>query len=256
MMKLSFSSLTLINDPFDWAFDLEKMGFSGWEIVSEGRQKLDEENILRIREIASSTNLELTVHAPFSDLNLASLNQPVWSISVKQICDCIEAASGFASKVVVHPGVLSPLGAQLPDKAWEQNIEALNTIGKHGEEYGIGVVLENMPNIERMLGQRFEELTGLIENSGQKIGIALDVGHAYLTKTTEAFLANREKIVHVHIHDNLGRKDDHLPVGTGAINWRELLPELRKIKARFVIESRSIAEGKKSLENLKQFGVP
>ncbi len=252
-MKLSFSSLTLISDPFEWAFDLEKIGFSGWEIVSEGMQKLDHENILRIKEIANSTNLEITVHSPFSDLNLASLNYPIWDVSVKQICASIEAASDFASKVVVHPGVLSPFGAQLPDKAWEQNIEALKIIGKQGEENGVRVVLENMPNIERMLGQRLEELTGLIENSGQQIGIALDVGHAHLTGSIKSFLANHPKIAHVHIHDNRGKKDEHLPIGTGVINWRELMPDLKKINEIFVVESRNIEEGKRSLEVLRQF---
>ncbi len=248
-MKFSFSSLSLTQDPFEWAFELKKIGFQGWEIVSEGRQKLSE-NLNRIEAIASSTNLEITVHAPFSDLNIASLNQLIWEVSVKEICSCIEQASNFASTIVIHPGILSPLGAQLPDKAWEYNIAALKIFGKHGREYGIKVVLENMPNIERMLGQRFEELLGLIENSDPEIGIALDVGHAYLTKALENYLNNPEKIAHVHLHDNLGKKDDHLPIGEGAIKWRELLPKLKKIDAKFVIESRSIAEGKKSLKNL------
>lgn len=249
-MKLSFSSLSLTQDPFEWAFELEKIGFQGWEIVSEGKQKLSE-NIARIEAIASSTNLEITVHAPFSDLNIASLNQLIWEVSVKEISSCIKQASNFASTVVIHPGILSPLGAQLPDKAWEHNIAALKIFGKHAREYGVKVVLENMPNIERILGQRLEELLGLIENSDQNIGIALDVGHAYLTKTLESYLNNLEKIAHVHLHDNLGKKDDHLPIGTGRIKWREVLPKLNEINAKFVIESRSIADGMKSLENLK-----
>jgi sugar phosphate isomerase/epimerase len=250
LSKLSFSSLSLVQDPFEWAFELEKIGFKGWEIVSEGRQKVSE-NINRIKEIASTTNLELTVHAPFSDLNIASLNQLIWEASVKEICSCIEQASSFASTIVIHPGILSPLGAQLPDKAWEYNIAALKIFGKLAREYGIKVVIENMPNIGLMLGQLFEELLGLIENSDQNIGIALDVGHAYLTKTLENYLNNPEKIAHVHLHDNRGKKDDHLPIGRGKIKWLELLPKLKKIDAKFVIESRSIAEGEKSLENLK-----
>ncbi|MEM2924148.1 MAG: sugar phosphate isomerase/epimerase family protein [Methanocellales archaeon] len=249
-MKFSFSSLSLTQDPFEWAFELEKIGFKGWEIVSEGKQKLSE-NLANIEAIASSTNLEITVHAPFSDLNIASLNQLIWEVSVKEICNCIKQASSFASTIVIHPGVLSPLGAQLPDKAWEQNIAALKIFGEKAREYGVRVVLENMPNIDRMLGQRLEELLGLIENSDQNIGIALDVGHAYLTKTLKSFLSNSEKIAHVHLHDNLGKKDDHLPIGTGAIKWQELLPKLMKIDAKFIIESRNIADGKKSLENLR-----
>ena len=38
---------------------------------------------------------------------------------------CLERASDFVELAVVHPGHLSPLGMQLPDMAWQQNIEGL-----------------------------------------------------------------------------------------------------------------------------------
>lgn len=39
----SFSSSKLVDRPFDWAYQLEDLGYSGWEIVNEGRQRLTEE---------------------------------------------------------------------------------------------------------------------------------------------------------------------------------------------------------------------
>ncbi|MDD1742738.1 MAG: sugar phosphate isomerase/epimerase, partial [Methanotrichaceae archaeon] len=36
----SFSSSAMVDRPFDWAYQLEDLGYSGWEIVSEGKQKL------------------------------------------------------------------------------------------------------------------------------------------------------------------------------------------------------------------------
>ena len=41
----SFSSSKLVDRPFDWAYQLEDLGYSGWEIVNEGRQKLTRENL-------------------------------------------------------------------------------------------------------------------------------------------------------------------------------------------------------------------
>ena len=41
-MQISFSSLALVNNPFDWAYGLEELGFTGWEVVSEGKQQLND----------------------------------------------------------------------------------------------------------------------------------------------------------------------------------------------------------------------
>jgi len=75
-MKVSFSSLALVNNPFEWAYDLEELGFTGWEVVSEGKQQLNDGTLKEIKNIIETTDLILTLHLPFSDLNLGSLNHP------------------------------------------------------------------------------------------------------------------------------------------------------------------------------------
>ncbi|RLG26606.1 sugar phosphate isomerase/epimerase, partial [Methanosarcinales archaeon] len=92
---LSFSSLVLTEDPFDWVCDLEDLGFTGWEIVSEGRQTLTEETTARVREVLETTNLELSLHLPFSDLNLASLNVYIWKETLRQQIEYLERAAPF-----------------------------------------------------------------------------------------------------------------------------------------------------------------
>ncbi len=38
-----------------------------------------------------------------------------------------------------------------------------------------------------------------------------------------------DRIQHVHISDNFGRRDDHLAVGEGAIDFKVLIDALKKI---------------------------
>jgi sugar phosphate isomerase/epimerase len=114
----SFSSSALVDRPFDWAYQLEELGYSGWEIVNEGRQRLSVETFPLAKEIVETTSLVITVHLPYSDLNLASMNQPIWEETVRQMKECISLASEFCPLAVVHPGYLSPLGKQMPDRAW------------------------------------------------------------------------------------------------------------------------------------------
>ena len=142
----SFSSSKLVDRPFDWAYQLEDLGYSGWEIVNEGKQKLTRENLAEAKQIVETTNLIITIHLPYSDLNLASVNQPIWEETVRQMKSCLDLANDFARLAVLHPGHFSPLGMQMPDAAWLQSISGHtadlrscresgheNCRGEHGE---------------------------------------------------------------------------------------------------------------------------
>ncbi|MDI6888831.1 MAG: sugar phosphate isomerase/epimerase family protein [Methanocellales archaeon] len=250
-MRISFSSLATSNNPFEWVYELDEMGFNGWEIVGEGKQSLTEEMSKKIREVQETTNLEFTAHLPFSDLNLASLNQGIWDETIKQMSKAIQSVGGLTDLVVLHPGHLSPLGVELPDKAWKQNIVGIQKLCDVAKEYGIMVCVENMPDIGFLFGKFPEELIGMVENvKRENVGIALDVGHANLVDKVDAFLKLEAK--HVHLHDNFGKKDDHLPLGRGMIDWKAVMKELKDHKGRFVVEARTLEEGGESLRYLRR----
>ncbi len=249
-MRISFSSLAVVNNPFDWAYELEDIGFNGWELVGEGKQHLNNATAKKIQEVQESTNLEFTVHLPFSDLNLASLNQGIWDETIAQMGSAIRHVGEFTDLAVVHPGHLSPLGAELPDSAWEQNIVGIQKLCDIAEEFGITIGVENMPNLGFLLGRLPEELIGMVETvNRENVGIVFDVGHASLTGTLDEFLKLKPK--HIHLHDNRGRTDEHLPLGHGIIDWASVMNELKDYRGRFVIEARTVEEGRESLNYLR-----
>jgi len=248
-LKLSFSAYKLVTRPFDWANGLEDMGFNGWEIVSEGQQKLTPETLPEIRDIINSMGLEITVHGPFSDLNLASVNDAIWNETIKQIKQCVELSADFSNRVVVHPGSLSPLGSQMPDQAWARNLDALKDLRKHAEDHGVTLCLENMPNMEKLLCRTPSEVFGMAESA--VTGMTFDVGHANTMKNIPEFLMEKNRFTHVHIHDNHGVRDEHLELGKGKVGWSKVLSELRDFNGMMVIEARSIEEGRRSLEYVR-----
>ncbi len=254
-MKVSFSSLALVNNPFDWAYSLEELGFTGWEVVSEGKQQLNDTTLSEIKNIIETTNLVLTLHLPFSDLNLASLNHPIWKETIRQMTKCLERASDFVELAVVHPGHLSPLGMQLPEMAWRQNIEGLRAICDFAANSGIRIGVENMVNMRFILGKQPGEIFGMIESlKRENAGLTLDIGHANTNGMVNEFLIDLSNVIHVHFHDNNGRHDDHLEVGKGTIKWKEVLKKFDGYKGRFVTEARTVLEGAaglKYLNNLK-----
>ncbi len=250
-MEVSFSSLALVNNPFDWAYDLEEIGFTGWEVVSEGKQQLNDATLMEIKNIIDTTNLVITLHLPFSDLNLASLNHPIWKETIRQMTRCLERASDFVELAVVHPGHLSPLGMQIPEMAWQQNIEGLRAICDFAGDFGINIGIENMVNMRFILGKQPAEISGMIESlERENAGLTLDIGHANTNGMVNEFLADLSNIVHVHLHDNNGKQDEHLGLGKGNIKWKDVLRKLDGYKRRFVTEARTVEEGTASLKYL------
>ena len=249
----SFSSSKMVDRPFDWAYQLEDLGYSGWEIVNEGRQRLTPENQAEAKQIAETTDLVITIHLPYSDLNLASMNQPIWEETVRQMKACLSLASDFARLAVVHPGHLSPLGMQMPDAAWSQNITGIRQICDHAADLDMKIAVENMVNMPALLGRRPEEIAGILETvDRENVGFIFDVGHANTNGNVENFLKLKDIIIHAHMHDNHGERDEHLPVGNGTVPWNRVAAGLKDYKGRIVTESRSLEEGQRSVNRLKK----
>jgi sugar phosphate isomerase/epimerase len=249
----SFSSSKLVDRPFDWAYQLEDLGYSGWEIVNEGRQRLTPENQAEAKQIAETTDLVITIHLPYSDLNLASMNQPIWEETVRQMKACLSLACDFARLAVVHPGHLSPLGMQMPDAAWSQNVTGIRQICDHAADLDMKIAVENMVNMPALLGRRPEEIAGILETvDRENVGFIFDVGHANTNGNVENFLKLKDIIIHAHMHDNHGERDEHLPVGNGTVPWNKVAAGLKDYKGRIVTESRSLEEGQRSVNRLKK----
>ncbi len=251
-----FSSSSKVWESRDWVYGLEELGYTGWEIVADGKYRLDNpENFAAVRENLESTGLRATVHAPYSDLNLASLNYPIWRESIRQTCCCIQHAAELTDRVTVHPGFVSPVGKLVPEKVWEMQKTALVEIGRYAEDHGVLACVENMISIKDFLCRYPEEILGLTEGIAG-IGVTLDIGHANTNGQVDAFLAHVKEISHLHIHDNHGQSDEHLALGDGTIAWEKVGRIVaRDYSGTVVIEGRSLEEAKRSLAAFRKWFV-
>jgi sugar phosphate isomerase/epimerase len=243
-MNVYFSS-ALIN--VNQLEELTNVGFQGWEVIAEGPQKLDKDLISLIEYAESSYDLGISVHAPFSDLNIASLNAPIWQETVKQIEATIEGLADHAHIFVIHPGYISPLAAFCPGKALVKNKQALIRLVQRAKECQVTATVENMVNVDFLLGRFPHEIEDMRLDS---LGFTFDVGHANTADAIDTF--SQMRIDHVHLHDNNGQADEHLPLGLGNINWERIMQAFRHYKGIFVLESKTLDEGIKSLIYLKR----
>jgi sugar phosphate isomerase/epimerase len=85
-----------------------------------------------------------------------------------------------------------------------------------------------MPNELSRAGSLAHFVEKVVEGSG--VGICLDVGHAHMDgDLADSIEAVSEHLIAVHLHDNLGRVDDHLVPFEGSIDWPAALTAVQKV---------------------------
>ncbi|MBP1912717.1 sugar phosphate isomerase/epimerase family protein [Thermococcus stetteri] len=233
-----------------WVERVKALGFEGIEIVSEWPHFLTRENLPFFKETLETIGLNVTVHAPFSDLNIASFNEKIRGASLEILEETIRLASELEAKAVtVHPGHCSPVSRKYQAEYIEIHRRSLRALSMLSAEYGIPVGVENMPKFPILDAQTPERLALLVD--GIAVGITFDIGHLNTTtRDFEGFLKLfGERIVAVHMHDNHGKSDEHLTPGEGTVPWEEVLRKLPKVP--WILEVKGIEEGVKGYTFIK-----
>lgn len=249
-MKLGFSTLSILFKPINETLDIAKRdGFELIEILSEGPyvayRLLKDDELIRDKK---KSDIEINIHAPTVDLNLASLNDGIRRESVKQTCQTVDIANKIgANAITIHPGKIGRDDKELRKYAIELAVESISKCVDYGKEHGkIKVSVENLPKRFSFLGNSVEEIEYIQENTGSKITI--DTGHANTCKDCEEFF-KLKNIEYFHINDNNGIKDQHLVLGEGTLDFN-----LLKYIDKGIIELNKYDNVLKTQECIKSLG--
>ncbi len=127
-------------------------------------------------------------------------------------------------KVTVHANWPSGLFSDLEGIKYQ--LEALGEITEYAAPLGIMIVYESL-DTRRCTKENIHKIL----SANKKLGFHADIGHLNLLgrKPLDYLQFFRARLEHIHLHDNDGHRDLHLPLGAGNIDWRELLAYLKKI---------------------------
>jgi sugar phosphate isomerase/epimerase len=171
--------------------------------------------------VVAHTAYYIPVASPFAGLRQASLDE---------LRRCLQPVHQMGAKVMtVH--YWRPPKFFTPEQSVDWHVETLTPLCNEAAALGVTVVLEHIPHGGEDQLEQFVELM-------QKIPLLrfhLDSGHAKLERDYDRWdeYLNRlgEKLLHVHLSDNDGTSDQHLPLGApwrSATDWPN---HIRKLKA-------------------------
>jgi len=186
----------------------------------------------QIARALAGCNMSLICHLP-SFLSTADLSDRVRKASLDEMLDSLEIATALNPlKVVVHPSYVMGLGAFVVDQVRRHALDSLSTLVKRADELGLCLCLENMfPRTNSLVEP--EDFAQIMETF-PTLKITLDTGHANIGSKREkrclAFIRRfPDRIDHIHVSDNFGKDDNHLPVGAGIIDFARIIKALKGI---------------------------
>ena len=247
-MKIGASTLAGIEHDLESTLEfIENLGLEYAELVHQHPcEEID-------TELLESYNLKYSIHSPFMDVNIASLQDKSRLNSIEQIKTSIDLANKIdAEAVVVHPGLASFLAHKyFLDDVYEAANEAIKELGEYGNDLGVLTTIENMPTFDAMIYYNLHDLHELLKS--YDMYMTLDIGHANHAgyPADEMYF---DSIKHIHIHDNFGDEDDHLALGEGSIDLKYIVNTLEKnnYSGIYIIEVNDFDSIKNSYKYMKE----
>lgn len=191
-------------------------------------------------EHADSFEMTYSLHSSIADTNIAAVNDRMREASLAELSSEMDACRRMGiGLITVHPGIYNLVCGALRERSIECAKASMKELDRMSSDMGVTVAIENMPNPPFMLGRTADELEHLLE--GTDLGVCFDIGHANTTGQTERMLETfSDRMVNVHIHDNMGDTDAHMTMGEGMIDFKSIIRRLSGYGGRYIIESRSL----------------
>ena len=176
-------------------------------------------------------SMSIICHLP-TFVSTADLTDSIREASLLEMFNSLEVAAELGSqKVVLHPGHIGGMGIYVEQSALAHANNSLAAIIDRAQTLGLCVCLENMfpkcrafvePDDFVEILQRFPDLK-----------LTLDTGHANIAnpggrRILEFIEKFGPRIGHLHVSDNFGERDDHIPLGAGIIDFLKIINALKQ----------------------------
>jgi sugar phosphate isomerase/epimerase len=118
-------------------------------------------------------------------------------------------------------------------KLVELNVSSIRELAHEAVEQGVKIAVENGPLNDPTFLTISDHLRMTSEIRRDNVGVCIDVGHANVgMKVKPADVLRRVGSLTwaVHLHDNNGTGDQHLPPGRGNIDWADVVKVLKEIR--------------------------
>jgi sugar phosphate isomerase/epimerase len=210
----------------------------------------------QIAEILRDTGLTVTIHAPFMDLRPGALDPKIRQVTLDRLRQVFDLAADFRPRsIVCHPSFDGRYYVSTEAQWLENSIATWRSFLPQANELNFLIALENVYETEpRMLKDLINTL------ASPHIRFCFDTGHfnAFAKTPLKDWIRELGPLTgQLHLHDNHGLTDEHLPLGEGNFPFQELLKKLGEMgqKPILTLEAHSEKHLWRTLENIRTLNL-
>lgn len=178
-----------------------------------------------------------------------------WRDTVLEVLPVAKALNIKVLNMHMNTGVYFTLPNEkvfLYNKYFDEYIKAVRDFRDGCEEHlknsDIHICIENTNGYTNFQKDAISELL-----KGEHFALTWDIGHSHATNEQDMpfILEHKDRLLHMHIHDGMGKKD-HMTLGTGEIDLNSRLQTARDCGCRCVIETKTIEALRQSVSYIKK----
>jgi len=201
------------------------------ELMIDGDAWELDENGTWSRQIESlkTLNVPFTVHPPAWDVNAAAPIKTIRDVATILNRKSVELAAQLgATQVVFHTGYYDGDSFFSKTRAKDFCYQQLESILEAAKPHGITVAFENIAGPAMTLFTQ-EEYIHALDGIDPSVKFLLDVGHANMNSwdIPKVIETIGDRMGGMHLHDNDGRGDAHLPMLKGSIPWEKTFAAMK-----------------------------
>lgn len=179
-----------------------------------------------LRTALTDHGVGCTVHLPFGSIDPGSPFDAVRSGAVAELEAHLDLAAALgATKATLHPTTDAWAPAHDDEAVGDAIVESVRHLDGYAADRDVELVAENIPK-GRFDTNRIDELLDRTD-----VSMCLDTGHARVDGRDDGGIASlidahADRISHFHLNDVRGASDEHLPIGSGFVDFERLLRAL------------------------------
>ncbi|HSR10045.1 MAG TPA: sugar phosphate isomerase/epimerase family protein [Thermodesulfobacteriota bacterium] len=211
-------------------------------------------DVERTSEALARARVPVTFHGPFMDLNPGAVDDRVREITALRFRQVLDLAPYFHPRVIVlHPGYDRWRYDGDIDLWLEKSLLTLRPVVEAAGKASVKIALENV------FDENPSALRTLLDTvDSPHLGYCMDAGHANLfssMRPAEWLDVLGPRFMEIHLHDNDGQADDHLPLGRGNIDFSGLFSCIRAkgLNPVYTIEPHEMEYLLPNLETLEKY---
>jgi len=201
---------------------------------AEALDSVDASVFRKYARILSENGAEVSFHGPFVDLAPGSADPEIRAVCMRRFEQVLRLVPVYRPKTVVcHTGYEEFRHGYMKARWIENSLALWRWFARELNAEGSRLVLENV--FEKSPGDFLPLFDAL---SSDNVGFCLDVGHQ--AAFSRASLGQWLDVLgpylrQLHLHDNHGDHDSHLPLGRGSVELDVLFDHLRTCEHRPLI---------------------